>query len=906
MSKSRLNVGKALADTSLLKSETFKEKIRGAGKVDRPTVSGATKFAEDTIVDTSNVLATAVGSTLGKTTGKIFDITGKEKIISPSFIGERIGSFLEDPSTIKNVFKRRVEPEVVFDLDSGVARLTTSKDFERGPLTDRLPSSQTITRTAAVAAAEFTGSVATKAALFTTPVVGASLFAAEVSQEIRPFNFNPVAFAKEKPLQAGLLVGTVGTLGALKTASVLRRTRVQKVGDDLVFTSRANQLLGQTVRVSSKKGTSILSRKFKLEVIPAREKLRISTRKIGSGSAGDTLKEIQSTIASGSDEATLKLLGTRVTPIKDTRSALRIIEEGSQKIVTKPVRARLRIDRTGISALGGGDKLISSGLSPFTKAGRIERAAALSELKGIGFTGKQGKELLRFKAPRVTETKGTITGLSILNDKGSKLSLKEIETTSFPKVEFEGFSGKVTSRGGKKIVKTKEVDLVPSTKTLESGETIFEGLLTSTNTAKQLGKQTESFKVATAVRKIGSQQAGISATEVAGVGTVSKPITLEFFQSGTALKDITGGRFLRDTSKIEFSLGRIVAKKPTPRTIDLDKALGLEESSVKFIRGAGKKSSKQFLQSLQINTNELKAAGFGTLKKAKPTPKGKATGSSSGGSGTVAGLSDNLPSFVGGTGLKNLPRPSRGFVDVAEVTQLPPTAREGILSSSKISLSSTPQATTLNSFLQTDSKLKTLVGIKSDIRIADRGKLKIGILGDLRSDSRIRIGSRTKVGTRIGEKIKILQPKQELKLQQKQLQELQITPLGARLRTPRIKQPKPKIKEPKPFKFRLDLKTTKEPASSGGLFSVAVRRRGRFRTIGKGLSLKQATAVGKQRVSSTLAATFKIEGLGKAAATPKGFRRGKGLGTFIERRGLRLSTGTETKEILQSKRRLRF
>jgi len=82
-------------------------------------------------------------------------------------------------------------------------------------------------------------------------------------------------------------------------------------------------------------------------------------------------------------------------------------------------------------------------------------------------------------------------------------------------------------------------------------------------------------------------------------------------------------------------------------------------------------------------------------------------------------------------------------------------------------------------------------------------------------------------------------------------------------------------------------------------FGVAVRRRGKFRTIGTGLSLQQAISFGFGRVSSTLAATFKIIPTGKISQsirTPEGFKQKKGL-TFIEAPKLRLGTGTEIKEI---------
>jgi len=109
------------------------------------------------------------------------------------------------------------------------------------------------------------------------------------------------------------------------------------------------------------------------------------------------------------------------------------------------------------------------------------------------------------------------------------------------------------------------------------------------------------------------------------------------------------------------------------------------------------------------------------------------------------------------------------------------------------------------------------------------------------------------------------------------------------------------------FQFRIR-KTPPRIKTKVDGFGVAVRRGGKFRTIAGGLSLPRAIGVGRERVGKTLAATFKIipttGSISTAFRTPKGFRRGRGL-TFIERRGLRLSTIGETREITTARKRKR-
>jgi hypothetical protein len=99
------------------------------------------------------------------------------------------------------------------------------------------------------------------------------------------------------------------------------------------------------------------------------------------------------------------------------------------------------------------------------------------------------------------------------------------------------------------------------------------------------------------------------------------------------------------------------------------------------------------------------------------------------------------------------------------------------------------------------------------------------------------------------------------------------------------------------------IRTKRTPAT----FGVQVRRFGRFRPIGGGLSIGKAISVGRQRVVGTLGATFKIVPEKKGSftggvRTPRGFRQKPGL-TFIEIPKLRLSTKGETIEIGRARRK---
>ena len=100
-------------------------------------------------------------------------------------------------------------------------------------------------------------------------------------------------------------------------------------------------------------------------------------------------------------------------------------------------------------------------------------------------------------------------------------------------------------------------------------------------------------------------------------------------------------------------------------------------------------------------------------------------------------------------------------------------------------------------------------------------------------------------------------------------------------------------------------------------FEVQVKRFGKFETISKGLPKGKALKEGTKETKTTLAATFRI--VPKGTTTKKDikfkpssqiYRQPKGkvkppYPTFIERRGFRLSTGSEVSQIKTAKRRKR-
>ena len=147
--------------------------------------------------------------------------------------------------------------------------------------------------------------------------------------------------------------------------------------------------------------------------------------------------------------------------------------------------------------------------------------------------------------------------------------------------------------------------------------------------------------------------------------------------------------------------------------------------------------------------------------------------------------------------------------------------------------------------------------------------------------------------------------KQSQRQQQKQTQQ-QIQSLIINIPSFKIPTPKPTSQEPYPLILlpTIPVKSKKTRNS----FSVQIRRGGKFFSVGKFRTRREAILRGKKLTEQTLAATFRVTGKGGIPNIIKGFRTKKtDLGTlFIEKRGKRLQkrgTSLEVEEILGIKRR---
>jgi len=183
---------------------------------------------------------------------------------------------------------------------------------------------------------------------------------------------------------------------------------------------------------------------------------------------------------------------------------------------------------------------------------------------------------------------------------------------------------------------------------------------------------------------------------------------------------------------------------------------------------------------------------------------------------------------------------------------------------------------------------------------------------DLISASKMKQATKIKQVTKLKQAQKIktqqkIKQKMAIKQAQKQKQKLKLK-LTTRIITPPpptiIKRIFQTTKPPIPPIFPR-LKPTKARRQPKG-YEVFIRRFGKFKPIGAGLTLAQAQALGIGKVSRGLGATYKVTGADlRGLITPKGFYKKvtpKGM-LFIEKRKHRLSKVGEKKEIQFWKKR---
>jgi len=193
--------------------------------------------------------------------------------------------------------------------------------------------------------------------------------------------------------------------------------------------------------------------------------------------------------------------------------------------------------------------------------------------------------------------------------------------------------------------------------------------------------------------------------------------------------------------------------------------------------------------------------------------------------------------------------------------------------------------------------------VLSQVKLQDKLQEKVAQLDLIKVQDRVQEKIQDRIETRLDQKL-------DLKLDTAQkLQPRQSTRQRESLRPGRPKPPRPTYtKKPKDIS---DFARGKSNIQLRQAFDVFVRKKGKEVRIGEGLTEGRALQLGTKNVKETLRASFKIKARGTTLAEDINFKVDKNTfvpgkrdsSRYVQRRGARLSSLGERREILSSKRR---
>lgn len=357
----KYNEEKLKQEREIKRLESIGGKITEEGVIKEPTIGtglfGLTRerpistfdFKEKPITSTGKVISTTAGATWGVGTEKGLGALGVEEVryIPPSYVGKQIKGVIDQPSSVFSLFKKKTQPDVIYDFVTGEARLPTEEDLSARPFIPR----DTLTKEQIGKGVSTVTEIGVDIGKYFIPVAGTPVFIGEVGEQLKPYGFSPVKFAKEEPIEAGILGGVILTAGVLRTAKWLKSPIIKQEGDILRLTTKGRKLFG-------------------------REPVTIKRQQIGE----NFLFKASETI------------GRDIRIVKDSKTG---------ELVLFPEQTLAKMGQRGsfVTITSPKGKVVFSGKSPFTKLGKIEREKAIRFLTKRGITEKQAKELIRLKQP---------------------------------------------------------------------------------------------------------------------------------------------------------------------------------------------------------------------------------------------------------------------------------------------------------------------------------------------------------------------------------------------------------------------------------------------------------------------------------------------------------------------------
>jgi hypothetical protein len=805
-------------------------------------------FTEKPISSTFKVFSTTAGAITGVGTERILEKVGVETITSPRLFGEKVGKVIEDPVSFLKSLKPKKQPEVIFDIDKGVARLSTQEDFKK----DIVPPSFKITREEIGRGVGTATELGVDIGKYFIPVVGTGIFFAETGEFGVGVGKKLTSGEKltfEEKLEIGLTSGALLTLGTLKGARYLRQPVLVKGSDDVLrLSTRGDELFGKRIKVSGKG----------VEVLPSERGILIKRQPL----LQDYNVKVAETI--GKDIKLIKDARTGEVVLFSKQKIDEITRAGSfvrvEKQGTGLFGKRIKVSGKGIEILPPKTELIFSGASPFTKLGKLERERTINLLTKKGLTEKQAKELIRFQFPKRIERE--LSGKLFIKDQKARGEF--IIETKQPRISVKD---DIKTIGRK--TKTEKFEVIRDTQLIDE---------------KQIVKE---FKT-----RIGEKEGDLTIGYLTGkeddLGKMFDISKIDDIKIGKELpaKRITSISI--EEKPFEFAINKRLSK-PQPqifvdkqRTILLKEEIDLTtEIGTKF---TGKKTplSKTFQEKVLIQDTLKQAIKVPEIKIRTPTP-------------TPSPVVKELPFMVGGTGLKTIPY-AFGTLEFERTA-------------TRFSQPTDKLIFPIKGIVDTKTELKTFTDIKSDTKQIEVLKPKEDIKTMDISKSIISPREIIKLKEKTIEMQKT-SPMLSQILQTKQIQKatplIQRTPTRKTPRKPEIKPPKIKI----PLKIKtFDTKEDKTKLGDEEAFKVFRRIKGKDVEIETAPTEFLAVEKLKKGLKTDLSASGYIEQFKTKERIPLKkftggeFRLAKRDPTrLVQRRGFRLGTKQETYQIKKARK----
>lgn len=598
----------------------------------------------------------------------------------------------------------------------------------------------------------------------------------------------------------------------------------------------------------------------------AKQVLKIEKQPIASGSLSELKQPMKMKYIEPLPSSVIQTSEGTITPIEKISGFGRDVVEGEKYIVT--------------SVKKGKEKIIFSGFSPFTKAGKAERKAVMD----LGLDVKK----LTLKQPKIIETSFRGSGVIKESEEGTVLLLKGKEKQELAEGEFVDRFGKIQARRGEGKVRYINIKAIPSgtkgeIEIVKGVEESKQAYLTRKgiefSKLRQAGKTTEVSEFLTGFRKVGEGEVPIETIELSNMKS-SNLKKFDVYQKA----DLTQ-KVIPKKVKIDISEAKVLVEKGQPKFI-----IGVEGGTdVGLIKGGGKKSSQEYIQGLYQEKNLAPLL----LKVNKPKIVKQVV--------ETKEPTTYLPKMVGGQGLEEVPylgmgryeRTTGGAVGTGDVTitDLLPTTKTIDLQPTRIE--------------QKDIiKEVPKVNVRFDLGIKSELDLKIKPL----TGERIKVEQKVEQAQRVEQSQKV---EQALRLEQAvKLTSKAMPRLTTKLKTP--SPPKPPITKitiitPPPSKLKTIAKAiTKQKEKDE--FEVFTRFKGKDISLGKVGTFGEAKTKLQKELVGTLRASGYIERGGKKISVDDlgiggEFARSK-IDPFriIQKKERRIKSGGEVFEITKSKK----